>query len=89
MVSELETVAVFRRRPKGLSFWLGVFLMTLSCGIYPAYALVAFLPISRWDKGGLAVGLSALSWSMFGVGSVLVGKKGLAHLRRRLASWWA
>jgi hypothetical protein len=61
--------------------------MALSFGIYPAYPMVAFLPISWWDKGGVAVGLSALSWSMFGVGFVLVGKKGLAYVKQRFASW--
>jgi hypothetical protein len=29
--------------------------MALSFGIYPAYPMVAFLPISLWDKAGAAV----------------------------------
>jgi hypothetical protein len=29
------------------------------------------------------MGLSAVSWGMFFVGSVLVGKKGVAYLERR------
>jgi hypothetical protein len=48
--------------------------------------VVVFLPISRWDKAGVAVGLAAISWSMFLVGSVLVGKKGLTELRQWLSS---
>jgi hypothetical protein len=64
--------------------------MALSFGIYPAYPVVPFLPISAWRKGevGLsAVGLSAMSWGMFFVGSVLVGKKGVAYLKRRFFEW--
>jgi hypothetical protein len=72
-----------RRPPQGLSFWLGVILMALSFGIYPAYPVVPFLPISAWRKGEVAMGLAAVSWGMFFVGSVLVGKKGVAYLKRR------
>ena len=50
--------------------------MALSFGIYPAYPMVPFLAISAWRKGEVAMGLSAVSWGMFLVGSVLVGKKG-------------
>lgn len=80
------TLTVSPRRPRRLSFWLGVILVALSFGIYPAYPIVAFLPISWWSKGGVAVGLLAVSWGMFCVGSVLVGKKGLAYLKRRMSS---
>jgi hypothetical protein len=55
-------------------------LMALSFGIYPEYLVVPFLPISAWRKGEVAMGLSAVSWGMFFVGSVLVGKKGVAYL---------
>ena len=71
------------RPPQGLSFWLGVILIALSFGIYPAYPVVVFLPISMWRKGEVAMGLAAVSWGMFFVGSVLVGKKGVAYLKRR------
>jgi hypothetical protein len=83
-----------RRASKGKLFrgsWrllFGVILMALSFGIYPAYPMVAFLPISRWDKAGVAVGLAGISWSMFLVGSVVVGKKGVDHLRQRFFSRW-
>jgi hypothetical protein len=78
-----ENIVIIRRPPQGLSFWLGVILMALSFGIYPAYPVVPFLPISAWRMGEVAVGLSAVSWGLFFVGSVLVGKKGVAYLKRR------
>jgi hypothetical protein len=76
-------VVKLRRPPQGLSFWLGIILMALSFGIYPSYPVVPFLPISAWHKGEVAIGLSAVSWGMFLVGSALVGKKGVAYLKRR------
>jgi hypothetical protein len=76
------------RRPGRSWFWLGVTLMTLSFGIYPAYALMVFSPMSWLDKFAVAVGLAAISWSVFLVGSAFAGKKGLAQLRQRLSSWW-
>jgi len=74
------------RRPQRLSFWLGLILVTLSFGIYPAYLVVALLPISLLSRGGVAVVLLALSWCMFGVGSLLLGRKGLAYLKERVFS---
>jgi hypothetical protein len=78
-----RNIVKLRRPRQGLSFWLGVILIALSFGIYPSYPVVPFLPISAWRKGGVAIGLSAVSWGMFFVGSVLVGKKGVAYLKRR------
>jgi hypothetical protein len=75
------------RPPRRSWFWLGVILMTLSFGIYPAYALMVFSPISWWDKFAVVVGLAAISWSMFLVGSAFAGKQGLAQLRQRFSSW--
>ena len=57
--------------------------MALSFGIYPTYPVVPLLPISVWRKGEVAIGLSTVSWGMFFVGSVLVGKRGVAYLKRR------
>jgi hypothetical protein len=72
-----------RRPPQGLPFWVGVMLIGLSFGIYPSYPVVFFLPISAWRKGEVAIGLLAVSWGMFFVGSALVGKKSVAYLKRR------
>ncbi len=74
---------MLRRPPQALSFWLGVTLIVLSFGIYLAYPMVPFLPFSVWRKGEVAVGLSAVSWGMFLLGSVLAGKKAVASLKRR------
>ena len=78
-----RNIVKLRRPPQRLSFWLGVILMALSLGIYPAYPVLPFLPISAWRKGEVAIGLAAVSWGMFFVGSVLVGKNGVAYLKRR------
>jgi hypothetical protein len=78
-----RNIVKLRRPPQGLAFWLGVILMALSFGIYPAYPVVPFLPISAWRKGEVAIGLSAVSWGMFLLGSVFVGKEGVAYLKRR------
>ena len=72
--------------PGRVAFWLGTGLILLSFGIYPAYPLVHFLPISVWQKGGVGVALAAISWGIFLAGSALVGKKGVAYLKRRLFS---
>jgi len=74
---------MLRRLPREFAFWLGVILIALSFGIYPSYPVVVFLPISAWRKGEVAIGLSAVSWGMFFVGAALVGKKGVAYLKRR------
>jgi hypothetical protein len=68
--------------PGRASFWLGTILILLSFGIYPAYPLVPFLPISLWQRGGVGVALAVLSWAMFLAGSALVGKKGFTYLKR-------
>jgi prolipoprotein diacylglyceryltransferase len=83
----LGNIVKLRRPPQGLSFWLGVILLALSFAIYPAYPVVPFLPVSALRKGEVAVGLFAVSWGMFFVGSVLVGKKGVAYLKRRYFEW--
>jgi hypothetical protein len=69
--------------PLQFAFWLGVILMALSFGIYPSYPIVVLLPISAWRQGEVAIALSAVTWGMFLVGSVLVGNKGVAYLKRR------
>ena len=59
--------------------------MALSFGIYLAYPVVPFLPISGWAKGAVAVGMSVVSWGIFFVGSVLAGKEGVAYLKHRFS----
>jgi hypothetical protein len=70
--------------PSRVSLWTGGLLILLSFGIYPAYPLVPFLPISLWQKGGVGIGLAVLSWSLFFAGSALVGKRGIAYLKRNM-----
>jgi len=79
-----KPVVALPEPPSRASLWVGGILILMSFGIYPAYPLVPFLPISLWQKGGVGIGLAALSWSLFLAGSALVGKKGVAHLKRHL-----
>jgi hypothetical protein len=65
---------------------VGGILILLSFGIYPAYPLVPFLPISLWQKGAVGIALATMSWAMFLAGSALAGKKSVAYLKRRLFS---
>ena len=81
----MKILSASPRSRRRFSFWLGVILMALSFGIYPAYLVVPFLPISRWAKGEAAVGMLVVSWGMFFVGSVLAGKEGVAYLKRRFS----
>ena len=71
-----------RESTKGFSFGLGVVLMALSFGIYLAYPLIPFLPISTTAKVAVAVVGSVASWSIFFVGSLLAGRAGRVYLRR-------
>jgi hypothetical protein len=65
------------------SSWVGLILMAASFGIYFAYPVVPFLPLSMWQKGGVVIGLAAVSWGVFLAGSALVGRKGVAPLEHR------
>jgi hypothetical protein len=81
-----EPLPALPEPPRRVSLWTGGLLILLSFGIYPAYPLVPFLPISLWQKGGVGIGLAVLSWSLFLAGSALVGKRGMAYLRRHFWS---
>ena len=81
-----EPLLALAEPPGRVSLWTGGLLILLSFCIYPAYPLVPFLPISLWQKGGVGVALVTISWAMFLAGCALVGKKGVAYLKRRLFS---
>ena len=80
----VEPLVALPEPPGPASLWAGGLLILLSFGIYPAYPLVPFLPISLWQKGGVGIGLSVLSWTLFFAGSALIGRRGMAHLRHHL-----
>jgi hypothetical protein len=71
-------------RTKGPQFWIGVALMATSFALYPAYALIAFLPIPPASK--IACGLAGwmFSWSLFALGSALAGREGVRYLKDTL-----
>ena len=67
---------------RGSRFWIGLGVMVLSFALYPAYGLIAFLPISAQAKAGAMAAGWALSWSLFFVGSLLAGKEGGVYLKQ-------
>jgi hypothetical protein len=71
-------------RKKGFQFSIGVALMATSFALYPAYALIAFLPISPASKIGCGLAGWMLSWSLFALGSAFAGKEGVRYLREVL-----
>jgi hypothetical protein len=79
-----EPLPALPEPPSRVSLWTGGLLILLSFGIYPAYPLVPFLPISLWQKGSVGIGLAVLSWSLFLAGSAFVGKRGMAYLKGHL-----
>ena len=81
-----EPLVALPAPPSRVSLWTGGILILLSLGIYQAYPLVPFLPISLWQKGGVGMALATMSWAMFLAGFALAGKKGVAYLKRRLFS---
>ncbi|MGH7819801.1 MAG: hypothetical protein ACREQ9_08515 [Candidatus Binatia bacterium] len=70
---------------RGFSFWIGVFLVAVSFGIYPTYPTIAMLPISAEAKVASGVAGWSLSWLLFAVGSLLAGSAGRALLLRFFA----
>ena len=67
-----------------LSFAIGAALITASFAIYPAYPLIALLPLPVTLRLGLAFSASALSWVVFLLGTTLAGKEGVEYLKRLL-----
>ena len=62
-------------------FSLGVGMMAVSFLVYPGYALIPLLPISGSLKVGIAVAASVVSWTLFGLGTLLAGKAGYPYLK--------
>jgi hypothetical protein len=66
----------------GKSFWLGVMLIAASFAIYPAYPVIALLPLPVTARVGGAILGSMLSWGVFFVGSMLAGRRGVHYVKR-------
>jgi hypothetical protein len=60
-------------RPHPAVFWVGLLLTIASFGLYPAYALIALLPISHPAKVAAAFSAWLISWGGFSVGSAMAG----------------
>ena len=62
-------------------FKVGIALMAVSFLVYPSYLVIPVLPVSTGMKGFLFVAASVLSWSIFGIGTVIAGKEGYPYLK--------
>jgi hypothetical protein len=71
-------------RGKGFRFWIGVTLLGASFALYPAYAVIAFLPITLESKLRCGIAAWILSWSLFALGSTLAGNEGVRYVREAL-----
>jgi len=69
-------------RPHPALFWVGLLLMMVSFGLYPAYAFIAVLPISRPSKVAAAFSAWLISWGSFSVGTAMAGAEGIEYLHR-------
>ena len=65
-------------------FSIGVALIAVSFGIYPAYPLIALLPVPMQVRIVTAVLASAVSWGLFLIGTALAGKQGVEYVKRLL-----
>jgi hypothetical protein len=69
-------------RPHPAVFWVGLLLMIVSFALYPAFALIAVLPISRPAKVAADFSAWLISWGSFSIGSAMAGAEGIEYLRR-------
>ncbi|HUE38807.1 MAG TPA: transporter suffix domain-containing protein [Candidatus Binatia bacterium] len=63
-------------------FSIGVALIAMSFAIYPAYPLIALLPLPVQARLATAFVASVASWGVFLVGTALAGKQGVEYLKR-------
>ncbi len=59
-------------------------LVATSFALYPAFVLIAFLPLTAAGKIACALAAWMLSWSLFALGSALAGKEGVRYVRETL-----
>lgn len=82
---ECDNATTSPSRRRGLSFWIGLALIAASFGIYPAYPVIALLPIPADERVAGAVVGSVVSWSIFALGTTLAGREGIAYLKRLIS----
>jgi hypothetical protein len=82
---DVETVTTSRSSWRRFSFWIGVALIAASFGIYPAYPVIALLPVPANVRVLGVIFGSLFSWTMFALGSALAGREGITYLKRLLS----
>lgn len=65
-----------------LAFRAGLVLIVASHAVYPLYAALPFLDLSRSELAAVGVGSSLASWGIFSLGVALAGKNAMPHVRR-------
>jgi len=81
---DVEPVATSPPAWRRYAFWIGVALIAASFAIYPAYPVIALLPVPASVRVLGVIGGSLVSWSMFALGTALAGREGVAYLKRLL-----
>jgi len=69
-------------QPSRAAFVIGVTLILASFIVYPAYPLIALLPVPVDLRVTVAVAASFLSWTIFFIGTALAGKRGIEYAKR-------
>jgi hypothetical protein len=69
-------------RPHPAVFWVGLLLIVVSFGLYPAYALIALLPMSHPVKMAAAFSAWLISWGGFSVGTGMAGVEAIETVCR-------
>ena len=72
-------------RGQGGALWLGVALMAVSFGVYPADLASALSPVPMSVRIAAAAFASIASWAMFFAGSFIAGMRGVYYVGR----WFA
>lgn len=68
--------------PKGRAFWVGIWLIGLSFGVFAFYPAIPFLSISLRAKATVAFVGWGISWGLFFLGTLLAGNEGYPYFKQ-------
>ncbi|MFQ5990249.1 MAG: hypothetical protein ACE5K9_10085, partial [Candidatus Methylomirabilales bacterium] len=67
---------------KGRAFWVGIWLIGLSFGVFAFYPAIPFLSISLRAKATVAFVGWGISWGLFFLGTLLAGNEGYPYFKQ-------